>query len=104
MPVAGALNLALIAISRRYRAKQKKHEVIYSLAIRKRYLIYSHLSTLTDNNITDDVYQRVHREVRTYHVLKDNYKNRNQAADESIDRNTVEEIVKSIQELRQGQS
>jgi len=70
--VAGLLDVAGVAISRKCTAKAAKHEAVRVLASSKLNTVHSHISkALEDCNISDDEYKLVLDEVAKYRAMKD---------------------------------
>ena len=94
--VAGLLDVAGVALSRRCSAKAAKHEAVRILAASKLNTVYSHISkALEDCNISDDEYKLVLEEVEKYRTMKEEVRRKHAPATGSpIDEATKNELIK----------
>ena len=94
--VAGLLDVASVALSRRCSAKAAKHEAVRILAASKLNTVYSHISkALEDCNISDDEYKLVLEEVEKYRTMKEEVRRKHaSAAGSVIDEETKNELIK----------
>jgi hypothetical protein len=94
--VAGLLDVASVAVSRRCSTKAAKHEAIRVLAASKLNTVHSHISkALEDCCISDDEYKLVFEEVEKYRTMKEELRHKHTpAAGSMLDEETKNELIK----------
>jgi hypothetical protein len=93
--VAGLLDVAGVAISRRCSAKAAKHEAIRILASAKLNTVHSHISkALEDCEISDDEYKLILEEVDKYRAMKEDIRKKMAAGSPVLDEETKNELLK----------
>jgi len=92
--VAGLLDVAGVAISRKCTAKAAKHEAVRVLASSKLNTVHSHISkALEDCNISDEEYKLVLDEDAKYRTMKEEIR-RKQVPSSVIDEATKNELIR----------
>ena len=93
--VAGLLDVAVVAVSRRCSAKAAKHEAIRILASAKLNTVHSHISkALEDCEISDDEYKLILDEVDKYRAMKEEIRKKMAASSPVLDEETKNELLK----------
>jgi hypothetical protein len=93
--VAGLLEVAGVAISRRCSAKAARHEAIRILASAKLNTVHSHISkALEDCAISDDEYKLILDEVDKYRAMKEEIRKKMAAGSPVLDEETKNELIK----------
>jgi hypothetical protein len=93
--VAGLLDVAGVAVSRRCSAKAARHEAIRILASTKLNTVHSHISkALEDCAISDDEYKLILDEVDKYRAMKEEIRKKMAAGSSVIDEETKNELIK----------
>ena len=92
--VAGLLDVAGVAVSRKCSAKAAKHEAVRILASSKLNTVHSHISKAAEDcNISDDEYKLVLDEAEKYRAMKEGIR-RKHTASSLIDEKTKNELIK----------
>jgi hypothetical protein len=93
--VAGLLDVAGVAASRRCSAKAARHEAIRILASAKLNTVHSHISkALEDCTISDDEYKLILDEVDKYRAMKEEIRKKTAAGSPVLDEETKNELIK----------
>jgi hypothetical protein len=93
--VAGLLDVAGVAVSRRCSAKAARHEAIRILASNKLNTVHSHISkALEDCAISNDEYKLILDEVDKYRAMKEEIRKKMTAGSSVIDEETKNELIK----------
>src|ERR1043165_74725 len=94
------VDVAGVAISRRFSAKAAKHEAIRVLASSKLNTIHSHvLKAMEDNLISEDRYKLILEEIEKYRVMKDEMRSKSvRMVEGSVSEDLKKELIKEGRE------
>jgi len=93
--VAGLLDVAGIAVSRRCSTKAAKHEAVRILASSKLNTVHSHISTaLEDCSISKEEYKLILDEIEKYRAMKDEIRRKAVTGTAIIDEEAKNELLK----------
>jgi len=98
--MSSLVDIAGVAISRRFSAKAAKHEAIRVLASSKLNTIHSHvLKAMEDNLISEEEYKLILEEIEKYRVMKDEIRSKSvRMVEGSVSEDLKKELIKEGRE------